>query len=293
MGQSTPEPFLEKLLADYPAVRDLTICSHGREAYFTVQSPLMEVSVIMEVHRGGKRWRKPQIASFSGMYSDLEPALSPDGLSLYFASKRPTTPASDEPNYDIWVVTRSNKGAAWSEPVNLGAPINSEHNEFYPISTRSGNLYFTTDRPGTLGKDDILVSHYSDGQFHEPINVSDSINTAGYEFNAYVAPNESYLLFTAYNRPDGSGSGDLYISHQTSPGQWTKAQNLGSDINSPQMDYCPFIINNKLYFTSRRSQVEAPRSGFHSSYELLNEISQHENGQSRLYVVPWKGNQSQ
>ena len=35
----------------------------------------------------------------------------------------------------------------WSEPRNLGAPINSEHNEFYLSIGNSKNMYFTSDRP--------------------------------------------------------------------------------------------------------------------------------------------------
>ena len=290
-GQSNQavEPFLADELNRIPAVRDLTLSSNGDEAYFTAQSPLGELGVIMVIEKGLLGWKDPEIATFSGKYSDLEPFLTEDGLHLYFASDRPNASSyPDSKNFDLWVVDRKTLTSTWSDPVNLGPPINSEHNEFYPSLAASGNLYFTTDRPGTLGKDDILVSRFRNGQYGEPVSVSDSINSEGYEFNAFVAPDESYLLFTAYNRSDGFGSGDLYISRRDKQGLWSAAENLGPDINSKQMDYCPFVINNILYFTSRRSTVESPDAGFASTRALMDELNKHSNGQSRLYKGPFK-----
>ena len=54
---------------------------------------------------------------------------------------------------------------------------------------------------------------------------------------------------------DGFGSGDLYISYRISDNVWTKAKNLGAEINSDKMDYCPYVDTktNTLYFTSKRS----------------------------------------
>jgi len=234
-------------------------------------------------------WKDAQIASFSGKYTDLEPFLANDGLRLYFASDRPKKQnKSDDLDFDIWYVERESMDAPWSEPVNMGAPINTEHNEFYPSLSSSGNLYFTTDRPGTLGKDDILFSALVDGLYLEPMPLDSAINSAGYEFNAFVAPDESYLIYTAYSRPDGQGSGDLYISYRDVTGKWSPAKNLGADINSPKMDYCPFVLNGSLYFTSRRSDIQVAGSGFTELDDLLAELNKHDNGQSRLYVTPFK-----
>ena len=65
----------------------------------------------------------------------------------------------------------------------------------------------------TKGKDDIFVSKWENGKYTEPVSLSDSINSDGYEFNAFIAPDESYIIFTAYQREDGFGSGDLYMSY--------------------------------------------------------------------------------
>ncbi len=280
------KPMLAKQLQSFPAVRDLALSRDASEAYFTVQSHLGEIAVIMRIQRSGKRWKKPAIASFSGSWKDLEPFLSTDGLSLYFVSDRPLHPDSTRAkDFDIWVVTRENNQAPWSEPSNLGSPVNSEFNEFYPSLARSGNLYLTSDRPGTKGKDDIFISAVKEGVFQEPLPLSDSINTAGFEYNAFIAPDESYLLFSGFGRSDAWGSGDLYISYALGGSLWSKPHILGNDINSKQMDYCPLVVNGTLYFTSRRSYISTPEGGFRHVKRLLSTFQQVSNGQSRLYQV--------
>jgi len=221
-GHEKPSPFLEDILQEFPNVRDLTLIEN--EAFFTAQSPLGEVSVIMVSRKIRNKWRKPEITSFSGSHSDLEPFLSSNGRQLYFASNRPlSSDSSKVKDYDLWMVQRDDSKSKWSHPINLGAPVNTEHHEFYPSLTQEGTLYFTSDGPDSKGKDDIFYSTRTGNNFGPPISLSDSINTPGYEFNAFIAPDESYLLFSGYNREDGLGSGDLYISFRKADKTWTEA----------------------------------------------------------------------
>jgi len=54
-----------------------------------------------------------------------------------------------------------------------------------------------------------------------------------------------------------NGSGDLYISYKTIDRTWNVAQRLPEPINSKYMDYCPYVSDNILYFTSRRSEIDS------------------------------------
>jgi len=282
------EPFMPDVVSQFPAVRDLAISPSGIELYFSAQSYLGELSSIICVKKKSASWSKPEVALFSGKYQDLEPSFSPDGLKLFFVSNRPVDSTTTESkDYDIWFVERTDVHSAWSQPINIGAPINTKENEFYPSITKTNNLYFTSDGANSKGKDDIFVSKWVDGKYQSPISLSDSINSAGYEFNAFISPNESYLLYTCYNRKDGFGSGDLYISYNKGNDQWTNARNLGEEINSGQMDYCPFVHVQEgvLYFTSKRSKIETNFESPQNINDLLNEMNKYENGQSRLYQV--------
>ena len=288
---NTAEPFLPEIFSRFPNVRDIAISSEGDEIYFSVQSYQDEISVISYIKKINGTWSKPRIAGFSRKYFDIEPFLSADGLKLFFSSNRPLEMSDNKPkDFDIWYVHRENKNSEWSHPVNVEAPINSEENEFYPSIANNNNFYFTCDQRETKGKDDIFFSQWKNGTYSEPISLSDSINSNGYEFNAFISPDEAYIIFTAYQREDGFGSGDLYISYKNSDGLWTKAKNLGAGINSAEMDYCPFVDTktNTLYFTSKRTSVNDSDKDFSSIAEILDEINKYDNGLSRIYKTTLK-----
>lgn len=278
-----PEPAFD-FLKKYINTRDLALSSTQDEVYFTVQNTNEEVSVIAYSKKENKKWSEPKLIPFTGKHRDIEPFLSADGLKLYFSSNRPLHDSIAKPkDYDIWYVERKNVKSDWSAPKNLGAPVNTTNNEFYPSLTQSGNLYFTSDGPKSLGKDDIFFSKWENNKFTEPTTLGLNINSAGYEFNAFVSLDEKFLLFTGYNRTEGLGSGDLYISYKNANGEWEKAKNMGNQVNSSSMDYCPFydVKTETLYFTSKRNSTS--NLGFKTMEELENEINKYENGLSRIY----------
>jgi hypothetical protein len=289
--EKSVEPFLSQIFSQFPNVRDIAISSEGDEIYFSVQSHVDEVSFIATSRKENNVWLNPEIVNFSGKYFDIEPFLSSGGLKLFFASNRPLENTDDKvKDFDIWYVERENKNSEWSSPINVAEPINSLANEFYPSIAKNNNLYFTCDERSTKGKDDIYFSQWENGKYSDPISLSDSINSSGYEFNAFIAPDESYIVFSGYQREDGFGSGDLYISYKISDSVWTKAKNLGEEINSEKMDYCPYIDTktNTLYFTSKRSFVKNSDKGFTTLQDFLMEMKKYENGLSRIYKTTLK-----
>lgn len=282
------KPAFEQL-SNFPSIRDFALTESGTEAYITIQSHLGELSVLAQIKKQNGIWGEPVIMSFSGKYSDLEPFLSKDGLRLYFSSNRPLTDSEIKPkDFDIWYVERETTADKWGSPVNLGPPVNTSHNEFYPSLADNKNLYFTSDMNASKAKDDILYSAWTDSGYAEPKILTEAINSVGHEFNAYISPEENYIIFTSYNRKDGFGSGDLYLSFRNQDGEWTEAVNLGEPYNSKSMDYCPFVDtrSDTLYFTSKRSAVKE-FNDFGSLDEVMLEISQYENGFSRIYKVPF------
>jgi hypothetical protein len=280
------QPFLPDIISQFPNVRDVAISADENEIYFTAQSYLGELSSIVQLKLENGKWSQPQIASFSGKYQDLEPFFSPDGLRLFFVSNRPTDNKTTKPkDYDIWFLERKNNKDKWSDPINIGTPINTTENEFYPSVSKFNTIYFTSDAINPKGKDDIFMSKWKNEKYEIPTSLGDSINSDGHEFNAFISPDESFLLYTCYNRKDGLGSGDLYISYNKGNGQWSTAKNLGKEINSAQMDYCPYvnIKSGVLYFTSKRSGLNMQFGKPYTITELKKEMNKYENGLSRLY----------
>jgi len=84
--------------------------------------------------------------------NDGRPNISPDGLTLFFTSKRP----GGSGDADLWMTTRATKDDPWTGPVNLGSTVNSVSLEFGPgISADGSTLYFVSGRSGGIGGGDI------------------------------------------------------------------------------------------------------------------------------------------
>ncbi|MFH1884720.1 MAG: GC-type dockerin domain-anchored protein, partial [Planctomycetota bacterium] len=84
---------------------------------------------------------------------DYAPALSTDGLSLFFSSTRPGGYGGWD---DLWLTRRDTTNDPWGEPVNLGPEVNSSSGEAGPsISVDGSTLYFGSNRPGGSGGVDL------------------------------------------------------------------------------------------------------------------------------------------
>jgi len=276
-----------EFLSNYHHVRDFTISSNQNEAYFSIVSPNEKLSAIAFMKKVKDQWSKPELVSFTGKYKDLEPFLSTDGLKLYFASNRPLTEIGEPKDFDIWYIERKNIKSDWSAPINIGSPINTTADEFYPTVANNKNLYYTSDSEKSMGKDDIFMSVWNGKNYGNPICLDENINSKDYEFNAYISPDETFLIYTIYGSPDGLGSGDLYISFKDGNGNWKKSFNL-KEFNSESMDYCPFYdaSTQTLYFTSKRSLPTT--KSFQNIKEFESEIQKYQNGLSRIYKVSLK-----
>lgn len=287
-SQQTAKPFISEIVKQFPNVRDIAISPNGKEIMFSAQSVMRNLSAIITIKKEGKTWSAPQVVSFSGQYFDLEPFFSNDGLRIYFASTRALDASSNKPkDSDIWYSERITPNSDWSQPINMGSPINTEHDEFYPSIANNGNFYFTRDNPSLKRKDDIYMSIFNNATYSEPKMLPDTINSEGYEYNAFIAPDESYIIYGCYNRKDGLGSGDLYISYHTN-NEWLEAKNLGKIINTNKMDFSPFVdyATNTLYFTSRQDNTKIDFENPLPINELLEEFNKYDNGLSRLYKIP-------
>lgn len=139
---------------------------------------------------------------------DGHPRLTPDGELVYFHSTRADntgyrqTPAADDP-MDIYVA-RIHDGVP--EPAtNLGTVINSPFRDGeMGISPDGQILYFASDRQGGVGGVDLFFSLKLDGEFTEPVNMGNLVNTPADEGQPAFAANDPDTMFFVSNR-DGIG----------------------------------------------------------------------------------------
>ena len=214
----------------------------------SITAPRNLFSIIAISYLRRNTWSELEVAPFSGSYSDSEPAFTPDGQSLFFASKRPKEHRKGV-DWDIWQVSYID--GKCGEPTNPGAPVNSSGNEFYPSIADNGNLYFTATRQDSLGKEDLYRAIATEGKYSSVENVGAPVNSPAFEFNAFIAPDESYRIFGSQGRNDEVGGGDLYISFRID-GKFEAPGLLSNQINTTRLDYCPTVFAQRLYFTSER-----------------------------------------
>lgn len=188
-------------------------------------------------------WSSPVTILSHQKYGYNDPFLSPDENRLYVISKRGKGEEEVSKDYDIWYVERRAEG--WSTPINAGPNINSDGHEYYISFTNNGSMYFASNKMD--GNFNIYKSEWRDGAFQEAIPLPEEINTAAYEADVFVAPDESYVIFCAKRR-SGLGQGDLYISFKNADGTWAQSVNMGAMINSEHHELCPFVTKDGKYF---------------------------------------------
>jgi len=258
LGQKRPgltaELFAPGLISTEGEELNSVFTPDGREFYFTVGRGSPRRWAIKVMRRTGNRWGAPQVASFSGTYSDVDLFISHDGKQLLYCSNRPLS-GTGEPkkDFDIWVVERAGDG--WSQPRNLGGAVNTEAQEFYPSLTRAGVLFFQSIRPEGRGAGDIYFSRREEGGYPRVGNAGGMINTEGFESDPFVAPDGDYVIFSA-NRKGGFGQGDLNITFRAKDGSWTPPRNLGSRVNTSYHENCAMVTpDGKYLFFTRAGDI--------------------------------------
>ena len=283
-SKTEPSLFVEGIISTAEMELNAAFTPDGKTLYFTKRTPRPLLWVIVVSHFRGGKWSTPEVAEFSGQYSDFDPIVSPDGRKLYFCSNRPVD-GQPRQDFDIWVLEKLETGK-WGDPKHLDAPINTKAQEFYPSVTAAGTLYFSSTREGGKGRADIWRARLVDGKYAEPENLGESINSQFSEGDPFIAPDESYLIFVSYGRPEGLGDGDLYISFRRD-GEWTKAVNMGPGINSSALDFCPIVTpdGKYFYFTSERSFADKPLGQRMTSQVWQKRLNSPGNGLGDIYRV--------
>ena len=237
------------------------ITPDGRELWYSssVQHFYMETIFFSRCQANG-RWGPPQLAPFSGRNHDFDPVFSPDGRRMVFISDRPTRAGEQKKDYDIWYVDRL-PGGGWGAPHRFDAPINSVpdangdggREEFASLAA-DGTLYFAGDPRGGPPGMAIYRARLVNGRYETPVPLPALINAGQFVGEPLIAPDQSFMLFSAFGLPGGHGNWDIYVTRRGADGEWQAPENLGPAINTTERDYSPRLgpDGHTLYFTSER-----------------------------------------
>jgi hypothetical protein len=154
----------------------------------------------------------------------------------------------------------------WSEPVNLGAPVNSAANEMNAaLSPDELSLYFVSTRAGGLGGADIWVSRRAslDAPWGDPVDLGPNVNGPGIDASPALST-DGHLLFFSSDRSGGHGSNDIYVARRVDKSDdlgWGPAVNLGPEVNTSGFEAGGFYVQSgedgsaNLYFVRGPTMV--------------------------------------
>ncbi|BDC98408.1 hypothetical protein PEPS_06890 [Persicobacter psychrovividus] len=174
-------------------------------------------------------------AGINTRFHDSNLALSADGHTLFLYR--------DDNGGDIYLSNYDEETDSWSMPEPVNGRVNSSYSEnSISISPDGKALFFSSDRPGGLGKLDIYVATKDDkGVWSRVRNLGEEINTPYDDDSPFIDYDGKTLYFSSKGR-DGMGGFDIFKTvYDSAAGVWGEPQNLGYPINTP---------DNDIYFVS-------------------------------------------
>lgn len=196
----------------------------------------------------GTKWSDPVSISnnINTKFNEGASSMSADGKTIVFAS---CNRADGVGSCDIYISYK--EGEQWSIPENMGKKVNSAGWDSEPSLSADGKvLYFSSERSGGLGREDIYVTYkQEDGSWSVSKNLGNKINTSGREVSPFIHASSSTLYFSTNNRP-GMGEMDIFRSDYIDTA-WSEPLNVGYPINTSDNDATLFITadNQKGYYS--------------------------------------------
>ncbi|WP_106794962.1 PD40 domain-containing protein [Aquimarina sp. Aq78] len=208
------------------------------------------------------KWAVPQPIQ---MYTDqknesvaIDPSITQDGDTMYFLGVSPEDRLK-KGKPDIY---RSQKiDGKWQIASKVGYPVSTEkYVESYPVVVADGSIYFTSNRPGGLGKGDIYRAQYlGEGKFDTPMNIGSEVNSEEGQRGTYVAPDESYLI-TGNTYTDEKGFAISFKKNN----KWQVPVHLdiGEPLKKDWIYFCPYMSPDGKYFFFSKRYSNPPKSGW-------------------------------
>lgn len=196
--------------------------------------------------------------------NDQGPAISKDGLSLYFQSDRASPDSVGA--QDIYVAQRASADGPWGMPRNLGPTVNSPLTDGIPSFSRDGHwMFFNSNRLGTMGDLDLWASYrahiHDDFAWEAPFNLGAGVNTAGFDAGAnYFENEESGVPQLFYGSGPALATSDIWVAELLPDGTFGNRR-LVPELNSPQADQRPSVRFDGLeviFFSNRTGSTPGP-----------------------------------
>jgi len=163
--------------------------------------------IYLQEFKNGKWLKEEELrAPINSNYIERDAVFSADGKTVYFSSNR----RNSYGGFDIYKVSRSFDNI-WGQVIHLGQNVNTISDEITPFFHYDmQNLYFSSNRKGTMGGYDIFKCKLGENQkFSYPENLGYPINSTADDFSFKTQASGSDAFFIS-NRTKGMGQADVY-----------------------------------------------------------------------------------
>ena len=257
----TPEIFAPGIISiDGRYEHGISFSPNLDEVFFSANKKDKDPSIYFSKLKG-KKWTNPKKVNFTkGLkVGEMHPFVKPMGDQIYFTAHDEFTLPEHKESVKIWVVNRV--GNSWGTAKELESPINEDF-VFYPNQAKNGDLYyFNISKRGTY------YAPNKNGKFPKVHKVE----IGG--VHAFISPSQDYIVVNARNRKDSKRKSDIYVYFKEKDGTWSKAINLGNEVNSNFAETCPSITPDGKYLFFGRYNEKGGLSNFYwVSTEIISKL---------------------
>ena len=229
----------------------------GNEFYFTRQNKVWFTKMVNDI------WTEPSATFFAGDFS-FEPFVTPDSKQIYFQTGKVSQ--GQLLMYTMYVDRTEN---GWSEEKDPGVVFNPMKTMHISMA-RSGNIY-TTDISGGMGSECLGIIKLVNGKYEKLEKLSDPFNKTKNQQHPWIAPDESYIVFTV-RRPGQNPVSVLFCSFKDTRGHWTEPVELKLGMDAGQ----PYVSNDGKYLFFSAGNPRVGSDIYWVSTKILDELRQNE-----------------
>ncbi len=230
------------------------------EVYFSANHKDEDPSIYFSKLENNK-WKPVQKLDFTAgkKVGEMHPFISPKGDKIFFTAHDEFTLPEHKESVKIWTVNRL--GNSWSKATQLDSPVNDDF-VFYLNQAKNGDLYYFN-----ISKRKTYYAPNKNGEFPDVFEAG----IGG--VHAFMSPTLDYIVVNSRNREDAQRKSDIYVYFKEKDGTWSKAINLGSEVNSNFGETCPSITpDGKYLFFSRYNEEGGVPNFYWASTEVISKL---------------------
>ena len=223
------------------------------------------------------KWSDAKVAKFSGEYSDN--TLLFYKQKLFFSSNRNQDQLSDsletlhwtlKPNSKIWFAELADN--EFKKPKVFLNPFDKKPKILNLNFSSNGSMYFLSHLKGVTQQCGIFYAEKNGFDFLEPQPLPEFINSNNQDWTPFIAPDESYIIFSSTRNTLREDYGDLYISYKKNDGNWSQAFYMGDKINTESQERFPSVSPDGKYLFFTRWTQENGQDIFWVSTNIIKEL---------------------